>query len=43
MRSHLKMLSCILAFVFMDASAKDDDDLPPELREKYIITSLLGR
>ncbi len=33
----------VLAFVFMDANANDDSDLPDELKQKYTIAKLLGR
>lgn len=32
-----------LAFLFMDNHAKDDHSIPKEIREKYVLTTLLGR
>ena len=31
------------AFVFMDPSANEEKDLPPELSDKYTISKLLGK
>ena len=33
----------VVAFVYMDANADDDSDLPDELKQKYTIAKLLGR
>ena len=33
----------VVAFVYMDANANDDSDLPDELKQKYTIAKLLGR
>ena len=33
----------VVAFVYVDANANDDSDLPDELKQKYTIAKLLGR
>ena len=42
-RFHPLLSLHVVAFVYMDANANDDSDLPDELKQKYTIAKLLGR